>query len=263
MKDRFNLLLSNSKDFIKKNNNAGIIALIAIVLVFIIITIIYLLGTGNVSSIEKKEIREKSDNLILYIEDIANNKSKELDKYIIFALNYSYNINGKAELTSKEIEKFLNDNFSKKYKEKDILETGVTPLMLEYNITFNNVRNSYTLNVNRNATSISETPIVYYKMDKIRKNSRKKYTVTYREYIIENPYEILNFYIEKNKDLDEKDIIDITFLKEYLIGNGKLNDVKKLIKNNEKDLKEYAKKGKKIKISYEVKKDELYITKIK
>ena len=70
--------------------------------------------------------------------------------------------------------------------------------------------------------------------------------------------------LSNDNGYDTNDLIYYhTFLKEYLIGNGKLNDVKKLIKNNEKDLKEYAKKGKKIKISYEVKKDELYITKIK
>ena len=56
----------------KKNieNNIGIIGLGVIVLIFIVFTAIYLIGTKNISGIEKKELMRVSDELIPYIEDL-------------------------------------------------------------------------------------------------------------------------------------------------------------------------------------------------
>ena len=94
--------------------------------------------------------------------------------------------------------------------------------------------------------------------------------MTYREYIIENPFDMLNYYLDKNMAAEgvEKengdvvyDLVDITPIRNYLMGNGKIGDVKNSIMDE--DIKEYAKKGKKIKITYTVKDDKLLIDKIK
>ena len=118
-----------------------------------------------------------------------------------------------------------------------------------------------------NAT-IAETPVTYYKLEKITKINKKKYKATYREYTIENPYNMLNYYLEKNSKVEgvEKDgqyvydLKDITPIRNYLSGSSKIGSFKKSI---DEDVAKYSKKGKKLKVTYIVKNDKILIDKIK
>ena len=267
--------LKNIKKIFNKEyleNNLGVVILGILILIFLVFTLIYFIGTRNVSSIEEKTLKEKSKNLVNYIDDITLSKSDKIDKYIIFALDYSYNVNSKSELTYKEIYDFLKDNFTKKFTEDEIKNCGVTQEMLKKNITQNNIKEAYTMNIIKiDSDTIQKTPIVYYKLDKIRKINKNKYNMYYIKYTIENPYDMLNFYLEKNMNTDgvkdeesgevKYDLYDVTPIRNYLMGNGKLADIKNNIKDE--DLSKYAKKGKKIKITYTVSDDKLLINKIK
>ena len=258
-----------NKEYLEKN--LGVVMLGILILIFLVFTLIYFIGTRRVSSIEEKLLKEKSKNLVNYIDDITLSKSDKVDKYIIFALDYSYNVNSKNELTYKEIYDFLKENFTKKFTEEEIKNCGVTSEMLERNITQNNLKESYTMNIVKNdAETISKTKIVYYKLEKIRKINKNKYRMYYRQYTIENPYDMLNFYLEKNMNAEGKedelgeykyDLYDITPIRNYLMGNGKIADVKNNIIDS--DISKYAKKGKKIKITYTISDDKLLINKIK
>ena len=189
----------------------------------------------------------------------------KVDKYIIFALDYSYNVNSKNEMTCKEIYEFLKDNFKLKYTEEDIKNIGVSPIMLEKNITYDSIKDSYKMNIiNKDGQTISSTPIIYYKLEKISKSNKKKFVMTYRKYTIENPHDMLNFYINKNmntngEELDSGEmvynLVDTTPIKNYLLGNGKIGDVKDLIKDE--DISKYAKKGSKKKVTFIVEDDKI------
>lgn len=257
-------------DFIKKikameSRSIGIVILGILVLIFLVFTSIYLLGTRNVSNIEKQEIQANSKDLINYIEDITNTESKDIDRYIIFALDYSYNINSINTLTIDQIYEFLHDKFTLKIKKDDLEHIGVTPVMLNYDIIYDSTKKAYTMNViKKNANVIMETPIIYYKLDKISKINKRKYVAVYRQYTIENPYDILNYYLEKNMtyDSDKQDkIVDVTPIRNYLMGNAKVSSVKNII--NDQDISKYGKKGKKIKVTYIYKDNNIIIDKIK
>lgn len=258
-----------NKEFI--NKNLGIVALGIIIVIFLVFTLIYFIGTKHISAIEEKELKEKSRNLISYIEDIALSDSDKIDKYIIYALDYSYNVHSKNEMTCEEIYEFLKDNFTLKTSAEEIKNSGVSPLMLEKNITYDSIKNSYTMNIiSKDAETISKTPVVYYKLEKIRKINKKKYVMTYTKYTIENPYEMLNFYLDKNMNVEGKenedgeityDLVDITPIRNYLMGNAKIIEFKNSI--NEDDIEEYSKKGGKLKVTYTVSDDKLLINKIK
>ena len=260
-----------NKEWLK--NNIGIVIIGILVLIFLVAFLVYFLGTKNVSKIEENKLKDNSTNLINYIEDISLSKSKDIDKYIIFALDYSYNVNSKREMTCDEISEFLKNNFKKKISSDDVKNMGVSPLMLEKNITYDNVKNSYKLSdVKQNADKIAEEKIVYYKLNKIRKSNKKKYTITYTKYVIEDPYKMLDYYIEKNRVTEgEKqedgtmtyNLTDTTILKNYLMGSAKIGDIKNFIKDNEADLDKYAKKNGKLKITYISDGENLLISKIK
>lgn len=254
--------LENLKEIIAKNKtrSIGIAILGILVLIFLVFIAIYLLGTKNVSDIEKKAIKEKSKNLVYNIEEITLSDSKDIDKYIIFALKYSYNVNSKKSLTLDELYKFLKNNFTLKVTKKDIQNLGISPLMAEQGIIYNEGEKKFTLNAPKKSVSeISTTPITYYKLDKISKKSKKRYVITYRQYTIEEPYKMLDYYIDKNNK--SGDITDVSVIRDYLLGNKNIIKVKDIIKD--KDIGKYAKKGKKLKITYIYEQDTLKIEKIK
>lgn len=266
-------IFSSIKKFISKQENTGIMILGVLILIFLVFTAVYLIGTRNISSIEEKTLREKSDDLMLYIEDITLSESQDIDKYIIYALNYSYNKNNKNDLSCEDINNFIKENFTIETDVEKIRNMGVSPLMLEQNITYEPSTDSYKMNITqKNPQTIKDTPIIYYKLEKISKKNKKKYVVTYKKYIIEDPYQMLNYYMEENNNAEGKpdengnmtyDLTDTTPIVNYLTGTGKLANVKNLIK--EDNISSYAIEDKKgeIKVTYIVKDDQLLIDKYK
>lgn len=262
------------KEFIKKikayvsnKENINVVILGILVLIFLIITIVYLIGTKNISSIERKELVTKSTSLSKYIEVIADSESKEIDKYIVYALEYSYNVNSKNKLTTDEIYNFLKENFDIGITKEKIKDIGISPLMVEKNIVYDEEKDVYTMNIVKvNPQQLAETPVVYYKLDKISKSNRKKYVLTYTKYIIEDPYKMLNYYLEENSSSESNEdgkyeLFDITILRGYLSGNGKLANIKDMVRDA--DIQHYAKKDGKLKVTYIVDDGTLKIAKIK
>lgn len=273
LKEKICDIFKNIKNKITDKENTGMVILGILILIFLVFTAIYIIGTKNISEIEEKTVRNKSEELITYIEDITLNDSKEIDKYIIYALSNSYNKESKNSLTCKEIYEFITENFTIEISEEKIRNMGISPSMLEKNISYNPTTDSYEiLSTKLDGQTIAETPITYYKLEKISKKNKKKYVVTYSKYTIEDPYKMLNYYMDenmKNEGVEDEDgnitydLVDTTPLVNYLTGSGKLGDAKNIIDDNKID--NYAthdKKGK-IKITYVAKGDKLLIDKIK
>ena len=260
-------IIEKTKELLTKN--VGVTVLVSLSLIFVIFTFTYLFNSRNVSSIEEKEIKNSSSELMYYIDDITLSKSKEIDKYILFALDYTYNTTGKDSMTVTELNDFFKDHFTKKFTEESIKNIGITPMLLEKNVTYDVTTNAYKLNnVKKDNATIAETPITYYKLEGIVKINKRKYRATYRTYTIENPYDMLNYYLEKNSKVEgvEKDGVytydlkDITPIRNYLSGSSKIGSLKKSI---DSDVSKYAKKGKKLKVTYTIKNDKILIDKIK
>lgn len=279
MKEKFNNLkekicniFKNIKTKITDKENTGMVILGILISIFLVFTAIYIIGTKNISEIEEKTVRNKSEELITYIEDITLNDSKEIDKYIIYALSNSYNKESKNSLTCKEIYEFITENFTIEISEEKIRNMGISPSMLEKNISYNPTTDSYEILFTKlDGQTIAETPITYYKLEKISKKNKKKYVVTYSKYTIEDPYKMLNYYMDenmKNEGVEDEDgnitydLVDTTPLVNYLTGSGKLGDAKSIIDDNKID--NYATLDKKgtIKITYIAKGDKLLIDKI-
>ena len=136
-------------------------------------------------------------------------------------------------------------------------------------ITFDASNNTYKYNNPLTPADLSNISIVKYEMNTISKINKNKFKVTYDRLVVENPYEVLNFYNDYNisqseidemveddvEKVDTKDIID------YLKGNGKKSSVKKLIKKS--DIEKYGKIDGSITITYIIKDNKLLIGNIK
>ena len=87
-------------------------------------------------------------------------------------------------------------------------------------------------------------------------------------YTITNPYDAYNYYMNKNQQNEGKEVDgqmvydskDLIPLRNYLSGSGSINSFKNSI---DSDVSKFAKKGKKVKITYVNKDSKLLISKIR
>ncbi len=254
-------------DYCKKNQ--GVSVLIVLVFIIIIFTFAYLFNARNISSIEEEFIVNNSRNLVNYLDDLVQNKSKKVDKYILFALDYSYNVNSNNQMTVDEIYDFITEHFTLKVTKEDIKNIGITPLLAGKNVTYDVTSGAYKFNsIKVDSDTISKTPVTYYKLESISKISRSKYVATYTIYTISNPYDAYNYYMDKNQknngmEVDGNmvyDLKDLLPMRNYLAGSGSINSFKNSI---DSDVSKFAKKGKKVKITFVNKNSKLLISKVR
>jgi len=239
------------KDFLKENIKVVILGIL--LLIFLMSTIVYVILSKNISKIEEQKIREESIEYSNYLEDIKTIKGNDLDKYIIFTLDYSKNANNQNKLTSDEISEFITTRLNKKTTAEEVRKYGINGNMLDRNITYNSVDDTYIMNdVQLDRKQIAEDKIIYYRIKSIKKVNKKKYVIKYEQYIIEEPYELLNKYLEINRKNIEDDIqndIDLTLIKNYLT-TGNKSDIKHFFNTYDKELSNVAKKSGRAKITY-------------
>ena len=179
----------------------------------------------HISNFEKSMLLEQSNIIMNYYDSFNNDEGQGLDKYILFALTYSNNENDKSLLSSKEIKDILENTFNKNFNEDEINHEGITPLLMDNNIMQNYDNKEYYIDKDSiNQSKISNINIVIYNNKKIIKRG-KRFIVKYDKYVIENPYDILNYY-------DAKGGYDTSKISSYLRGNGKLKDVKSIIEKD-------------------------------
>ena len=250
-------------DYVKNKENFGKVLIGLIVLIVLVFTAIYILGTGNVSKIEEEKIKKESSQFLYFVEDISESKSKDVDKYIVFSLDYSYYNNNDADMTADEITQFLNTTFDLNTTKEKILSVGITEEMLAKNITYDGSKELFKISPAQvSSKKIEDVPITYYRMYKIRRNNKNTYTAKYDKYIIKNPYDMLNYYIDRNNNLNGEEpgaMYDTTTIRNYIVGSNSSKGVKELISKNEEDLKNYASKEGTLSITYVMNGEKLII----
>ena len=240
--------MDNVGNFVKKNK--GLILVIAVILVVgTIIGINMSHSTSkttkeDVSSVEKIKLTEISNSIIDCFEDIEDTESKELDKYIIYALDRNYLNNESDSLTTEDMAKFLNDIFSINIAAEDLENTGISPAMLDKNIVYDFNAKTFTMFKSKlRMSEIAETKIYKYELNEMYKEDGK-YIVTFNKYIVSNPYQILNYYNDLNNKasqpvVDEEtgevieeasgEKVDTKEISDYLRGNATMETIKKYI----------------------------------
>ena len=236
--------------------------------VFIVLLLIIILIRGHMSNLEKELLKENSYNIMLYMDSYINNDSKDIDRYILYALDYSYNENNKEELKSSEIKEIIETIFDINISKEKINKIGITPLLLDRNVIHNPEEEVYKIDRSSiTQRQIADIPIILYK-DKSIKKSGSKYIVKYNKIKIDNPYEILNYYSDLNNPSDKSNnkkknkTYDTSKIMNYLTAKGKIKDVKLAV--NDEIIKKSGKVDKKlVTVIYKLKGTKFYISEIK
>lgn len=207
-----------------------------------------------VSSLERLALDERSEKVVSYLEEIdkkdENVAEAPLDRYIAYALEYSYNENDKASLTTTEIKDFLESVFDKQFNSDDLNNVGISPLLLDKNVHHDPVSQIYTLNPNTDKRIIADIPVTKYIATNIYTNKDKSvYTIVYNKYTAKSPYDVLPH------------LNGGTGVKDYLDGKGKIKSIKDAI--DEESAKAITTPEKQTTIEYVLKDKKLLIKSIK
>mgnify|MGYP004541396661 CR=1 FL=1 len=242
------IIMFVKKDEVVKKYKGILITLLVVVFVVSIVLIIILFNKKGtkLSAIEELKLRETSNSVIDYIDQIENSQSTEIDRYINYCLEKVYNEENKTSLTVLELKEIVSKNFTVNISEKQFEEIGITSDMLSKNITYDFTDKKYTMNIPELSYSdIANQEIIKYIIDKIEKDNTR-YVITYKKYLVKNPYEILNYYNDLNNKasqpvIDEKtgeiieqngensEYYDTSEIMAYLKGNAKISVIKKYI----------------------------------
>lgn len=259
----------------KKTMYILVAIIIAIVALFVVVNLLSN-KKEKLTEIEEIKLKEVSNDVMNYMEAIENTESTEIDRYIIYALLYSYNENDNNTLSSKEIVNLIKDKFTIEISEDKVREIGITPDMLYKNISYDSMEDKFILNQYKQTyADIAATEIVKYNLTSIAKE-KGEYTLTYDKYVATNPYEILNYYMDKNNEMmnanrdeetgeilnsnSEYEPVDTSEIDGYLRGKEKVGTIKKYIV--EENLSRVAEKRETIKVIYVVKENKLLIDRI-
>lgn len=240
-------------------NNKKIVILCAIILVALLIVLGIIINNKRLTKLEKIKLEEASEKVSDYLEEILLNPDDE-GKYISFAIEYLYNEQNKEEFEVEEILSVINDTFDVNYTEEDIFSIGISLQMLEKGIVFDSTSNLFKYKSNKTQVDIANTTIVKYQVKKIKKINKSKFEVTYDKYVVENPYEVLNYYNNYNiSRTEDEEKYDTSNIVKYLKGEKKIKVIKDVI--NEDNIEKVGKIDGSIKITYVIKDNKLKIKK--
>ena len=205
-------------------------AVIAAAITFVVVKITT--PERQATILEQNAVKEFSAKVMSHMEELdfdtstADQNSQinpivdgyPLDRYIAYALEYSYDRNDKSSLTTEEIKTLIAKLFDTELNPEQINNVGVTPLLLDKHINHEPVSATYSIRKEYNKRDIAAIPVSNYILDSIKVNSDNTiYTVTYNKYTAKNPYDILP-HANSNAEVNE-----------YLNGKGKISSIKALI----------------------------------
>lgn len=237
--------MNRIKNILKKENSKYfVIGMVILILLFLLT-----FNHFKISKLEQITITKYSDKMMNYMDTLEKDK---LDYYVGYTLTYYYNEENKKEISISEIVNFINHHFHKKVTKKQIQSLGITPYMIDLHITYNSNSKKYSIHIDElSYADIAKKKIVKYELEKIKKKNGKTYEVTYYKYEVKNPYKILNYYTnkEKNKEVEEINL--------YLTGKSSKKNIMKYI--TKKNIDKIGEKKEKIKIRYTIKNEDILI----
>jgi len=236
-------------------------------IIIIIVIVIFIVNSRKLTELEKVKVTEASTDVVNYIDEITSSPKDE-GRYINFAIEYLYNKSDSTTFDVKDIIEVINEKFLLEYDEKKIIDIGISEEMLNKGIVFDSANNQFKYNINNTRLDIANKKIIKYELKKIKKINKNKFKVIYDKYLVENPYDIYNYYNEKNISKNEISEItqgelnkdDLSLITDYLKGEEKLSKIKNMINKN--NIKNFGKIDGEISIIYVIKNEKLVIEKI-
>jgi hypothetical protein len=205
-------------------------AVIAAAITFVIVKITT--PERQATVLEQNAVKDFSAKVMSHMEELdfdtsnvdSSNESNPvvngypLDRYIAYALEYSYDRHDKSELSTTEIKELIARLFDIELDSEKLNGVGVSPLLLDKHIGHEPINQVYNIRKEYTKRDIADIPVSAYVLNEIKVNSENTiYTVTYNKYTAKNPYDILP-HANSNADVNA-----------YLNGKGKISSIKALI----------------------------------
>ena len=245
------------KKIIEILHNKIVLASILTIVFVSIIGIGFFINEKKLTKLEKIKIEETCNKISNYLDEIYMYED-DSGKYINFAAEYLYNENNKEDFSLKEVLDVINDTFDIDYGDEELSKIGISSRMLDKNIVYDNTSNLFKYKQNKTQIDIANTEIVKYELKKIKKINKKKFEVTLEKYVVENPYEILNYYNDYNMNQsDSSKRINTDDIVKYLKGKENVKVIKDLI--NKDNIEIFGKIDGSIKITFVIEDNKLKI----
>ena len=225
-----------------------------VIVLLVVAGLVLFFVNRRLSSLESVKINEFNSEIGDYLDEVVDTDDK--GKYISFAIKYLSDKENKNTFTDDEILNTINNYFNVDYNINKLEKIGITSKMAEEGITHE--INQYKYNNVMTKKDIASKKIIKYSQSSIGKNITNKYVSTFKKLVVDNPYDVLNYYSDLNQDTDA--IIDIKDLNKYLNGEGSVKNIKKFIDDN--NINKYGKVDGEIKVTYIIKNDKLLINNI-
>ena len=208
------------------------------------------------SDLESLALNEHTKTAINYLEEIdkdnetyTNLTDYPLDRFIAFALEYNYNENDKTEISAKQIKKLVESIFDITLKTDDINNVGISPLLLDKNVTHDPVGKVYSIQPHTDKRIIADIPITKYIENKTFTDKDKTiYAVVYDKFTAKSPYDVIPHASGEG-------------VKDYLDGRGKIKSIKNTITKD--NAAEIVAPAKQTTITYVIKNGKILIESIK
>lgn len=233
----------------------------ALIVVVILLLGVIVINKKSITPVERIKLEEESNSVSENINVIE--EKQDLDSCVIYTINYYASEKGINKISIKDINKYIKNHFNIKTSEKKISKLGITPNMLEERITFNPTENTYEKSTDKKTyADIAGEKIEKYREEKIKKKSNNKFVVTYKKYVVKDPYKILNYYTDMNNKNEKKVTkYNTEEIDKYLKGEESKKTIKKYI--TEKNIGKIGKEEGKVKITYIIRDGNILIDKIK
>ena len=176
------------------------IMIILTILLLILGLILIIIKSTRVSKVEKIKLEDVSSDIINYMYNIDNKEYQQVEKYLLFALDYSLNENNKEKVTLKEVEEIINDRFDNDFDDNDFLNLGITPEMSKRDIHFEHETSTYTINKQQLKVN-ADTYCDLYRLGKISREEAKEHIMPYLDYVNKKSKELANKYNQKHKEI--------------------------------------------------------------
>ena len=103
-----------------KDKKVKLITLGVLILILLVLAICFIIRNNHkLTKLEEIKINEISDKYMNYMDDVEDTTSKDNDRYILYALDYSYYELDKNTLTTGELRKLINSIFNIDIKEQN------------------------------------------------------------------------------------------------------------------------------------------------
>ena len=220
------------KNFVERIKSLRIVLVLAIIIIAIISIIkINEPKPRELNSLERIAIAPFIEDVTSHLEEIdfvadGEDSTKEtplseisLDRYIAYALEYSYDKDETTELSVKEIKKLIAKLFDVSLDTEKLNEVGITPLLLDKHVDHEPVGKKYSIRkTGFTKQEIAGTSLAKYIQTDIHAE-QDDYVVTFDKYTIKNPHDAIT-HSENG---------DYSGVNDYLEGKGHSSAIKKLV----------------------------------